>query len=30
MDLFQKNKTFWDILESDLCDIPEYIKNILT
>ncbi|XP_031617257.1 uncharacterized protein LOC116337085 [Contarinia nasturtii] len=30
MDLFQTNNTFWDVLESDFCAIPKYIKNILT
>lgn len=30
MDLLQSNNTFWDVLESDMCAIPNYIKNILT
>lgn len=30
MNLFETNTDFWDVVESDLCNIPKYIKNILT
>lgn len=30
VNLFQFNNFFWNVLEADLCDIPNYIKNVLT